>query len=150
MTNPFPPVAPRTLHLIDLENLAGAATVSESAALLAGESYRDSAEYVPGDLVVVASSHRNGFAARLAFPGSTVRWRSGRHGADLALLDAVREFDLSRFDRIVIGSGDGIFATLARAARSGGIEVVVVSRRRALAASLRSAAHVIALQGEAA
>lgn len=150
MTNPIPDSSDRALHLIDLENLVGTATVSESAARIASDLYRQTSQYSPGDLVVVASSHRNGFAARLAFPGSTVRWRSGRNGADLALLDAVSEFDLDRFDRLVIGSGDGIFADLAHAARSGGIQVVVVSNRSALAGSLRSVAHVVELRGTAA
>jgi len=140
----------RTLHLVDLENLASTAHVSEATAHQAAAQYLLASEYTSGDLLVVASSHRNGLAARLAFPGATVRWRSGRNGADLALADAYSEFDPSRFDRLVLGSGDGIFAGLVATARWSGLNVTVVSHRRNTSAALRAAATTVTLLGEAA
>lgn len=140
----------RALHLVDLENLAATPWMSEQVAQRAAAWYLAAAEYTEGDLVVVATSHRNGFAASMAFPGATVRCRSGRNGADLALLDAYDEFNPGRFSRLVVGSGDGIFTGLVAAARRTGLDVTVVTRRRAGSATLRAAASSVALLGEAA
>lgn len=140
----------RSLHLVDLENLAGTASVTEPLARHTAMTYLATSEYCIGDLIVVASSHRNGFAARAAFPGATVRWRSGHDGADLALLDAWSEFDPLRFTRLVIGSGDGIFSELALSARQSGLNVSVVTRRCAASAVLSSAASSVALLGKVA
>lgn len=140
----------RALHLVDLENLAGTSSVTETLARRTAIEYLSSADYCLGDLIVVASSHRNGFAARAAFPRATVRWRSGPDGADLALLDSWNEFDPLRFDRLVIGSGDGIFADLAVSARQVGLTVSVVTRRRAASGALSSAASSVALLGQVA
>lgn len=140
----------RTLHLVDLENLASTTHVSEAVAHETAAQYLLAAEYTAGDLLVVASSHRNGLAARVAFPSATVRWRSGRNGADLALVDAYSEFDPSRFNRLVLGSGDGIFAGLVAAARWSGLNVTVISRRRNTSMALRAAATSVTLLGEAA
>lgn len=140
----------RALHLVDLENLAGTATVTEPLARRTAMEYLTSAEYSVGDLLVVASSHRNGIAARAAFPGATVRWRSGPDGADLALIDACSEFDPLRFDRLVIGSGDGIFSDLVASARQSGLNVSVVTRRCAASTVLSSAASTVALLGQVA
>lgn len=140
----------RALHLVDLENLAAMAWVSEQVARRTATEYLSVAQYSVGDLIVVASSHRNGLAARAAFPGATVRWRSGRDGADLALLDAYSEFDHLRFNRLVVGSGDGIFSGLVTSARQGGLAVSVVTRRHTASAALSAAASSVALLGHAA
>lgn len=140
----------RALHLVDLENLAGTASVTEPLARHTAITYLASSGYCVGDLIVVASSHRNGLAARAAFPGATVRWRSGPDGADLALLDACSEFDPLRFDRLVIGSGDGIFSDLVSSARQSGLSVCVVTRRCATSAVLSSVASSVALLGQVA
>lgn len=126
----------RSLHLVDIENLVGYRHLTLEAAAATAEHYRTAADLRPGDLTVVAASHHNGFAARAAFPGATVRWRSGRDGADLALLDALDEFDLGRFDRLVIGSGDGIFAEHAERCRQLGLTIAVVARPNSVAARL--------------
>ena len=65
---------------------------------------------------------------------------SGLDGADLALLDEVAEIELlRRFDRVCIGSGDGIFAAAAAKIAAAGVEVTVVTRPRALSGRLRLA-----------
>lgn len=140
----------RALHLVDLENLAATASLSQQIARRTAREYLAVAQYSVGDLIVVASSHRNGLVARAAFPGATVRWRSGRDGADLALLDAYSEFDQSRFNRVVVGSGDGIFSGLVASARQGGLVVSVVTRRHTASAALLDSASSVALIGQAA
>lgn len=135
----------RTLHLVDLENLAGGPLVTPSQAVKLAEAFARRARYAPGDLMVVGSSHMSGIAASLAFPSATVRWRSGPNGADLALLEAVTEFDLDRFDRLVLGSGDGIFTELAATARAHGVRVHGVSRHESMARSLAQVCDRISL-----
>jgi uncharacterized LabA/DUF88 family protein len=141
---PHPTPTGRTLHLVDLENLAARRHVTPAIAGAIAEQYRDVAGHRTGDLTVVGSSHHNGFAALVAFPGSTVRWRSGRDGADLAIIAAFDEFDLERFDRVVIGSGDGIFAELADRCHNLGLAVTVVAGPTALSQRLAAATEVVA------
>jgi hypothetical protein len=154
MTKPTPIQTPnrpsRALHLVDIENLAATASVSLQVARRTASEYLSAAQYNVGDLIVVASSHRNGLAARAAFPGATVRWRSGQDGADIALLDAYCEFDHLRFNRLVVGSGDGIFARLVGSARQDGLTVSVVTHRHTASVALRDAASSVALLGQAA
>jgi len=126
----------RSLHLVDIENLVGYRHLNVEAATATAKLYRTAAAHRPGDLTVVAASHHNGFAAKAAFPEATVRWRSGRDGADLALLDALHEFNLDRFDRVVIGSGDGIFTDQAEACQHHGLSVSVVARLGSIAERL--------------
>ena len=122
--------APRTLHLVDLENLCGGPSFSELQARAVEQCYRRAVELGPRDQVVLATSH---WAARAAWFGwSKVArrvTRSGPDGADLALLAVIdAETVCDRFERVVIGSGDKIFAQAAPALQAAGVEVMVVSR----------------------
>jgi hypothetical protein len=66
--------------------------------------------------------------------------RSGRDGADLTLIQIVdTENVAARFGRVVIGSGDRIFAEPAARLQSLGASVTVVSRRESLSRELRFA-----------
>ncbi len=70
--------------------------------------------------------------------------RSGPDGADLALVEIVEMEDVAvRFDRIVIASGDGIFAHPAAQLQASGVAVTVVSRPDALSRQLKLAARDI-------
>jgi hypothetical protein len=140
----------RTLHLVDLENLAGMATLTEAAARSTAANYLRAAGHKAGDLLVVAVSHRNGFVAGVAFPGATIRWRSGRNGADLALLDSLQEFDLQRFDRVTVGSGDGVFSMVRTSGLRGPAGFDVVARSGSVSRALCNVARSVALLDEAA
>lgn len=72
---------------------------------------------------------------------------SGIDGADLALLDVARPVEAiaGSFERVVIASGDGIFAGLATDLRRAGLVVCAVSRPESLAVKLRQAASVVRL-----
>jgi hypothetical protein len=120
--------AGRALHLVDLENLLGnpwatGARVAEAyeAALVAGR-------HRPGDLVYVAANRW--LLAELGFVAHTpcrLLVASGPDGADLVLLEQAQPtWVAERFDRLVIVSGDGIFASVAHAARASGLQVDVV------------------------
>lgn len=63
--------------------------------------------------------------------------RSGENGADLALLQVLEQESVAeRYDRVVLGSGDGIFAYAAAGLQAVGVDVTVVSRSDALSRRL--------------
>ena len=124
----------RSLHLVDLENLAGDPRASERDALAAYVDYLRAADWRADDVVYLAVNP--GLAERIGW-ASVVPCRlhcaRGTDGADLALLaHAAPEFVARRFERLVVGSGDHIFVPRAMAARDLGVEVTVVSRPASL------------------
>ena len=137
----------RTLHVVDIENLAGAAV--PSLALVTEVQGRYLARLALGvdDQVVMAASHRGLLDAAVAWPHARYRVRSGKDGADLALIDVLEHENVAaRFSHVVIGSGDGIFGRSAAALAARGVRVTVVSRQRSLAPGLaRAAGSVIYL-----
>lgn len=135
----------RTLHLIDIENVAGGSRASTAAVAEAVADYRCALAVRAGDHVVIASGRGLLIAAGLAWPGARLLLASGLDGADLALLEAARPLRavVDSYDRVVIGSGDGIFAALAADLRRAGLVVVVVSRPVALAIDLRDRASLV-------
>ena len=131
----------RTLHLIDIENLVGDPRPDLATIRLTRLSYESQVLVGDGDLVVVASNHGCGLDVGLAYSGARLLWRSGPDGADRALLDVLTEREVpGRFDRVVFGSGDGIFAGPVAALAASGVSTLVVSRPGSLARSLRLAA----------
>ncbi len=132
------PATRRGLHLVDLENLLADPWARGPAVGRALDEYLERASWRPGDLVFVAGNpwlmvelgwshgadcHR--FAAR------------GPQGADTKLLEASPLHWVSRrFDRLVVGSGDGVFADRLAAARGSGLAVHLVSRRDAFSGRL--------------
>jgi hypothetical protein len=96
---------------------------------------------------VLATSHFAAPQAWMAWPSTTRRLvRSGADGADLALLDVIDSERLHlRFDGVVIGSGDGIFALAASRLQRLGCPVTVVSRRDGLSRRLRLAVRDVRL-----
>jgi hypothetical protein len=119
-----------TLHLVDVENLAGDAYPTTDRALAVLHDYATSAGHCDGDLAFLAANrhllHSIVFDLPFACRPSTA---SGPDGADLALLDAAPPaWVCRRFDRLVIGSGDHVFAELAEAALAAGLEVAILTR----------------------
>jgi hypothetical protein len=119
----------RTLHLIDIENLAGGPLSGDDAGHTL-RAYLHAAQWRPGDLVYVAAHPKvlQRFAWDLPVEAN-LRAAHGPDGADLALLaQCPPEFVARRAQRLVIGSGDHIFIERARAVRSSGVGVAVVAR----------------------
>jgi hypothetical protein len=131
---------PRTLHLVDLENLLGDPRAEGRTALHALDVYLELAAWRDGDVVVLATNPALMLTIAFALPvPMNTHTACGRDGADLALLShAPPEWIAKRFDRLVIGSGDGIFAARARAAQERGVAVRVVARRGGCSKRLRS------------
>lgn len=133
----------RTLHLIDLENLAGGPRPDAPNAFATIEAYLHLAAWHPGDHVVLAA---NGWLLRQVVfdlpSGWLVRGASGPDGADLVLLAvADPSFVVARYRRLVVGSGDGIFAPLLAEVGCAGVATTVISRRAHLARCLERAAQ---------
>ena len=131
----------RGLHLIDVENLAGAGRPSFEQIRAVQGSYAGHLTFGALDQVVVASSHLTLLNAALGWPHAGYRVRSGPDGADLELLNVLLHEEVAaRFTRVVIGSGDGVFARAAASLATAGVRVTVVSRRDSLSSRLAFAA----------
>lgn len=120
----------RTLHLVDIENLAGGPEATGDEIVDVFDRYLDVSAWRAGDLLYVAANPwlAQEFAWRLPVECS-VHTAHGRDGADLALLaHAAPEFVGRRAGRLVIGSGDHVFIARALQARALGVGVVVVAR----------------------
>lgn len=132
----------RTLHLVDIENLAGAAIPSVLQVIEVQDRYARLMTPGADDHVVMASNHLALVNAALGWPHARYRVRSGPDGADLELLDVIwHENVATRFTHVVIGSGDGVFGVAAESLSAGGVFVTVVSRWGSLAPCLAQAAR---------
>lgn len=137
------PYPGRALHLVDLENLVGGGFATSEAVIAILREYFELSGWRPGDIVVIAGHERLllKFALRNEV-ACRIHAARGPDGADLALLrHADPDFVARRFWRLVVGSGDGIFADLLEASESGGVEVLVVSRRESLSHLLARFPH---------
>jgi hypothetical protein len=142
----------RTLHCIDAENLSGAPMVSAQRLAATYANYRASVNIGPFDQTIVATSHFNALTVGLSWPEGQFRWRSGRDGADLELIEAVKaQVEQSDFDHVVIGSGDGIFGELVWWLTEQKIRVTVVGISGTISHVLKLVADkVIVLNGKSA
>jgi NYN domain len=134
--------AGRTLHVLDLENLMGGPFQSQLSMHTVSNWYRNTAPVQHEDHVTLAVNPALAIAARSEWPGTLLRVASGPDGADNALLNELRDakWIASHFDRVIIGSGDGIFACAIGDIREQGITVGVLSRERSLSRELRRSA----------
>jgi hypothetical protein len=134
----------RRLHLVDIENLAGASLPSLAQVHEALGLYADCLAFGAMDQVEVASSHLTLLNAALGWPHAHYRVRSGPDGADLALLDVLQHENVAnRFTHVAIGSGDHLFAEEAAHLAAQGVWVTVVARRRSLSRRLALAARQV-------
>jgi hypothetical protein len=132
----------RQLHLIDVENLAREARPSLLTAATVRDTYEVLVEPEAADHLVIACNHGALLNIGCAWCGARLLTRSGENGADHALLDVLETEDVAtRYDGVVLGSGDKIFVDAVATLRSNGMEVTVVappeglSRRLAMVAS---------------
>jgi len=118
----------RTLHVVDLDNLTGGPTQHQCVADHAAHDYRLAAHVEPEDLTVVGSDLRSAAVTAFAWPGAQLLRTSGSDAVDYLLLEQlVPSLVRGRVQRVVLGSGDGIFAGRLAQLRSMGTRVEVVA-----------------------
>lgn len=139
----------RALHVVDIENLAGAAVPSLSLVSEVQVRYLACLGFGADDQVVLAANHLALLNAGLGWPHARYRVRSGKDGADRELIDVLEHENVAaRFSHVVIGSGDGMFGNAAASLAARGTYVTVVSRRASLAKGLaKVASDVVYLDG---
>jgi NYN domain len=139
----------RALHVVDIENLAGAPVPTLDLVTEVQGRYLACLAFGADDQVVLASSHLGLLSAGLGWPHARYRVRSGKDGADLELIDVLEHENVAaRFTHVVIGSGDGLFGHAAASLAARGVRITVVSRWGSLAHDLaRVAGDVIYLDG---
>jgi hypothetical protein len=131
----------RTLHVVDIENLAGAPVPSLDRVSAVQIRYLACLGFGVDDQVVLATSHLGLLNAGLGWPHARHLVRSGKDGADLELIDVLEHENIAtRFRHVVIGSGDGGFSQAAADLAARGIHITVVSRWGSLAQALASVA----------
>jgi hypothetical protein len=131
----------RRLHLIDIENLAGTGLPTAGDVRGIRETYLSRVGIGPVDHVVIACNHLAMRVAGYCWPGARYLVRSGPDGADLALLDVIRNENVAgRFSSVAIASGDHAFTIDTSLLGAAGCPVTVVARYGHLSRSLELAA----------
>ncbi len=135
----------RTLHLLDVEYLGCGPTVTARDFNLVLDVYRTRVHWERGDIGVGAVSHW--VYKRIAFDlDGTVRLvpaGGGPDAADLRIIEEAHAMDLTRYSRVVIGSGDHGFAELADEIRRQDVRVVAAGYRFNMASQLADAVDVV-------
>ena len=134
----------RTLLLVDVENLLGGThfTAAEVDTLRPQVIEAAGVNGHSAQVTVAASAGAALLEAGLGWSGARCVWRKGKDGADLALADvALNEGVAQRYGRVVICSGDGLFAVVARFLSEAGVSVTVVARPESLSPALARVAE---------
>jgi hypothetical protein len=104
----------RALHLLDVEYLGCGPTLSAGDLTFVLDRYRVLTDWHLGDHLLGAAS--NWVYERIAFEApADIRLLpagGGPDAADIRLIDEAIHLDLTRYDRIVVGSGDHRFGRL--------------------------------------
>lgn len=136
--------AGRQLILIDIENLTGTPSPTSEEVEAAKAALRHVVPEFDDAQHIVACSHHAAPTVAFAFRGARHLWRSGRDGADLALLGVLENERVEeRFERVTICSGDGIFAASAAWLAQADVDVTVVSVPDYLSARLQLSARTV-------
>lgn len=137
----------RELHLIDIENELGTGQV-RAADIARFRAFYLEANNVPADahIVVAASCSQNLLEAAFGWPGARTVWLPGQDGADRALLEVAYDENVEkRYDKVVIASGDHIFAEAAEMLQTLGVQVKVFARAVFISVILRAACKNVQL-----
>ncbi|MCT9934872.1 hypothetical protein N5079_32165 [Planotetraspora sp. A-T 1434] len=119
----------RAIHLLDIENLTASPLPTMAGVARTMTDYRQQVQVGPMDQFVVGVNPRSLVEVGRVISGARFLTRSGPDGADSALAEmAVSDRVDLRFERVVIGSGDGYFADLASWLAAAGVHVTVVTR----------------------
>lgn len=132
----------RVLHAMDVENMAGG-HLSYANMKSFNRAYQNQVRINSGDQVLIACAEQVATVVARTSPANSALLvaPNTRDGADKALINTIDvAATAEQFDRVVIASGDHIFAPLAAALAAAGCPVTIAHRHRNCAAKLRQAA----------
>lgn len=137
------PAGQRRIVLVDIENVVGGSAEVHDYVAWARAAVERLVSVHPGDLVVIGCGPDG--LLDLGCTWTHVRYvvRSGPDGADLALLDVLKENIARRFTEIVLVSGDGIFADVVAGFAAQGVHTTVIAHRDGLSRRLELAASSV-------
>ncbi|WP_051246566.1 NYN domain-containing protein [Nocardioides halotolerans] len=135
----------RRLVVVDIENLIGGAVLHHTEALWARRRLTQVRAVTETDQVVIGTSHIGLIHVGTAWTHQRYVVGSGPDGADLALLEVLAEDLPTKYDEVVLASGDGIFTDAVAALCAAGVRVHVVAVRNRLSRRLRLVASQITL-----
>jgi hypothetical protein len=131
--------------VVDVENLAGGPCHTDAASAWVRRRLSDAGVLAPADQVTVAVDGSG--LASVAWTWREARCVPGRgkDGADRALLEVLGERVAQRYDRVVLASGDGIFAGTVADLVDRGVHVTVVAHGTGLSRRLAAVASEVVL-----
>ena len=138
----------RRLIAVDAQNLLGCHPATASAAcweFAIAESLHAVGFREDADHLVIAVAPDWAFTVKALAPFARLMVQGGRHGADLALCNALEDtnFIASRYSEVVIASGDHIFCASVRALADAGVPTTVACLPHQTSSELTAtAAHV--------
>lgn len=120
---------PRTLHVIDLENMCPQGQVTPTTVQRVWRLYLSRVGVYNDDGVMVGVDGRGAFTVADVLPsGIRLLTGRGRDGADRALLSHIDIGWAKRcFERVVVASGDHVFAPVVRDCQAAGVPVELVA-----------------------
>ncbi len=139
---------PRRLIAVDAQNLLGCHPATASAAcweFAIAESLHAVGYGKDTDHLVIAVAPDWAFTVKALAPFARLMVRGGRHGADLALCNALEDttFIANRYSEVVIASGSHIFCRSVRALADAGVATTVACLPHQTSSELTAtAAHV--------
>lgn len=120
----------RTAYFLDLDNLAGSGRPTKDQINEVLTTFEAEFQPGPSDQVFCAGTSTSAMWAGFARPGYVTRSGVGRDGADRRILEMADPALLAdRYQRVVIGSGDGAFAELVEELRAAGLKVELMTGR---------------------
>ena len=133
--------------MVDIENLMGGPYAGPPTMHMASRLYREVAHVGEKDQIIVAANPGLALDVWNEWKGAQLLFGKGPNGADKALLATLTnpEEIASRFDRVVIGSGDGAFWPTVLKIQASGIAVGVIGRTNGVSRMLAHAADFLIL-----
>ena len=131
---------PRTAYFLDMDNLTGSGQPTSEQVRDVLDEFERICRPGESDQVYCAGTAITAYHCADYRPNYRVAAGRGKDGADKRLLELGDPEHVSRrFQRVVIGSGDGIFATIAHEYARRGLKVELIAGKGAISQSLKQA-----------
>lgn len=131
---------PRTAYFLDMDNLSGSGQPTSEQVRCVLDEFERICRPCKSDQVYCAGTAITAYHCADYRPNYRVAAGRGKDGADKRLLELGDPEHVSRrFQRVVIGSGDGIFANIAREYARRGLKVELIAGKGGISRSLKQA-----------